>query len=267
MSTPTRPATLLALALLAGCGGGGGSSPPPPPPPPPNASPGGIWVGTDVTAGEPVLGLAAENGDLFFSSEGLTSGGVYYVGRFTTQGNAINADVVAILPPLSIYPDRATSGTGSLGGRIVERTSIAGAVVINTDPATSIAGGQTFSDSLALTFSSQYNRASSLATIAGDYGGGSLALSISSAGTLLAQDSNSGCTLTGTVATIDLNYDMYAVSLAAMGCAGEFGVPDGSELTGLATLNDSQSPEYLVIGAADTLSATRSALMITINRM
>jgi hypothetical protein len=31
--------------------------------------------------------------------------------------------------------------------------------------------------------------------------------------------------------------------------------------------NDSQSPEYLVIGAADTTSATWSAMMFTINRM
>jgi len=49
----------MALALLGGCGGGGGGSPPPPPPPPPppaNASPGGIWVGRDATAGESALG-------------------------------------------------------------------------------------------------------------------------------------------------------------------------------------------------------------------
>jgi hypothetical protein len=262
-----RRAALLTLALVGGCGGGGGSSPPPPPPPPPNASPGGIWIGTDITAGEPVLGLVAETGDLFFSSEGITSGGVYYVGRFITQGNAINADVDAILPPGSIYPDRATSGTGALGGQILERTSITGGVTINTDPATSIAGGRTFSDSLSLTFSSQYNRPSSLATIAGNYGPGSLALTISSDGVLFAQDSNSGCTLNGTVATIDPNYNMYAVTLTTSSCAAEFGTPDGAQLTGLASLDNSQSPEYLIIGAADALSATRSALMITINRM
>jgi len=32
-------------------------------------------------------------------------------------------------------------------------------------------------------------------------------------------------------------------------------------------LNDSQSPEYVIIDAADTYSVTKSALMITMNRM
>lgn len=265
-SMPQATIALMTVAFVGGCGGGGGSSPPPPPPPPPTASPGGIWVGTDLTAGEPVLGLVAETGDLFFSSEAITSGGVYYVGRFTTQGQAINADVDAILPPLSIYPDRATSGTGTLGGQIVERTSITGGVTINTDPATSIAGGRTFADSLSLTFSSQYNRPSSLAIVAGNFGPGSLALTISGDGVLFAQDSMSGCTLNGAVATIDPNYNMYAVTLTTSGCAAEFGTPDGAQLTGLATLDDSQSPENLVIGAADTVSTPKSALMFTVSR-
>ena len=231
-----------------------------------NASPGGIWVGKDSGSTFPVLGLVAETGELFFSDVGTTSDGVYYVGQFTSDGNSITASVDAITAPLSIYPDRGTTGIGDLGGTIIERTSIDGNSSITTGP-DAIGGGRVWPSSFSVTFSSQYNRASSLATIAGNYGPGSFALTISSEGVLSAQDSGTGCTINGNVATIDPNYNMYAVTLSTVNCAAEFHVPNGAQLKGLATLNNSQSPEYLVIGAADTTSATWSAMMLTVNRM
>lgn len=126
--------------------------------------------------------------------------------------------------------------------------------------------GHAYSNSLSLTFSSQYNRASSLATIAGNYGPSSLALTISADGALFAQDAGTGCVINGVITTIDTRFNMYAVTLSTMNCAGEFGVPDGAQLKGLATLNDSQAPEYVIIRAADTVSATKSAMTITMNR-
>lgn len=90
---------------------------------------------------------------------------------------------------------------------------------------------------------------------------------MSSDGVLSAQDSGTGCTMNGNVATIDTNFNMCAVTLSTLNCAAEFNVPDGAQLKGLATLNNSQSPEYLLIGAADTTSATWSAMMIAMNRM
>ena len=60
---------------------------------------------------------------------------------------------------------------------------------------------------------------------------------------------------------------MYSIALSTMNCLAEFNVPDGAQLKGLATLNNSQSPEYVLIGAADTLSATKSAMTIAMNRM
>jgi hypothetical protein len=213
-----------------------------------------------------VLGLVAETGDLFFSGGGPINGGVYYVGQFTVDGSTINANIDAIAMQNSHYPDSATWGTGTLGGQIVERTSIDGGVAINTDPAPP-AEGHAYSESLSLTFSDQYNRPSSLTTIAGNYGPSSLALTISSDGALFAQDSGTGCVINGTVATIDPRFNMYAVTLSTMNCLTEFGVPDGAQLQGLATLNNLQVPEYVLIGAADTVSATKSALTIIMNRM
>ena len=90
--------TALALAMVGGCGGGGGNGPPPPPPPA-NASPGGIWVGTDSISATPILGLVAESGELFFNAGGAINGGVYYVGQFTVDRNTINANIDAIAMP------------------------------------------------------------------------------------------------------------------------------------------------------------------------
>jgi hypothetical protein len=153
-----------------------------------------------------------------------------------------------------------------LGGQIVERASIDGGVSINTDPAPP-AEGHAYSNSLSLTFSSQYNRASSLATIAGNCGPNSLALTISADGMLFAQDAGTRCVINGVITTIDTRFNMYAVTRSTMNCAAEFGVPDATQLKGLATLNNSQAPEYVTIRAADTISATKSAMTITVNRM
>ena len=69
------------------------------------------------------------------------------------------------------------------------------------------------------------------------------------------------------ITTIDTRFNMYALTLSTMNCAAEFGVPDGAQLNGLATLNNSQAPEYVIIRAADMVSATKSAMTITMNRM
>jgi hypothetical protein len=59
---------------------------------------------------------------------------------------------------------------------------------------------------------------------------------------------------------------MHAANLTTTNWAAELGVPDGAQLKGLATLDDSQVPEYVIIRAADTVSATKSAVIIAANR-
>ena len=61
--------------------------------------------------------------------------------------------------------------------------------------------------------------------------------------------------------------DALMVDLSTMNCATEFGVPDGAQLHGLATLDNSQFPEYVLIGVSDTVSAKKSATMIAANRV
>jgi hypothetical protein len=242
-----------------GCGGGGDAGIAPPPPVV-NQSPGGVWNGTAANFGDKVYGLVSEAGTFFLT----TDDGAMYVGTLMTQANLTNGDMVAVQPPNGIFPDRATSGTGTVGGTIVERVSINGDLVVNTDPATSIVGGQTFSSSLSLTFDAQYSRASSLATLAGNFsfGAGGM-LNISSAGLVSGQDT-SGCTVNGIVSTIDPKYNMYDTNLTFSACAG---IPDGVELAGLATLDDSQSPELLVLGVSNVASPTRFAILMRQARM
>ena len=84
---------------------------------------------------------------------------------------------------------------------------------------------------------------------------------------LFAQATGTGCVINGVITTIDTRFNMYAVTLTTMNSASEFGVPDRAQLKGLATLNNSQAPEYAIIRAADTVSATKSAMTIAMNRM
>src|SRR5438445_11210069 len=94
LNTLRLSALVTAFALpLAGCGGGGSSSPPPPPPPPaPNASPGGIWIGSDPISVMPVLGLVAESWELLLRFQGRTTAGGNFVGLFKTAGTSLQAN-------------------------------------------------------------------------------------------------------------------------------------------------------------------------------
>ena len=65
---------------------------------------------------------------------------------------------------------------------------------------------------------------------------------------------------------IDKNFNMYAASLEFTGCAARLSAPDGDLLTGLATIDDSTSPETLIIGVADVAGTNNIALYLSLNR-
>jgi hypothetical protein len=255
---------IAAVLVLGGCGGGNGGGGAPSVTPVTNASPGGIWNGTDPNDGWQVYGLVSETGAFFLIAGGsnLIGDGVTYVGTFVTQENAIDGDMAAIRQPGYYYPDRAISGTGTIGGSIVERMSVSGAVDVNTDPATSTVGGSTFTSQLSLTFSPVYNRPSALATVAGNFALGTSVLSVSNDGAVFALDPG-GCVINGTVSIVDARYNMYDASLTFTGCAG---IANGATLTGLATLDNSVSPEQLVLGLSNVAGATKVAILMRLGR-
>lgn len=239
--------------LLAGlacftsaCGGGGGGSgsgsaapPPPPPPPPPSVSAGGIWQGTDSVSGLEVIGLVSETGELHF----IDDEGTQYFGTASVSGNTVSANLTGYSLIGFTFQDGSTSGTGTFSGTVQERATLTGTTSFRTSRGTQTSG--TFS----LRYNPLYERDSSLATIGGNfreiYEG--FVVNVSSNGVVFAQDPVSGCIVNGTVAIIDARFNAYRVQYSYSGCTGEEAVLNGASFRGLAALDDTTSPEELIV--------------------
>jgi hypothetical protein len=252
---PLVIALCLTMSLLA-CGGGGGSTTAPMPTP--NASPGGIWMGTESVSGLSDEGIVDEAGQFHF----IRSDGVQYVGTATTTGNSISANFDGYAPINTAFGDGSTHGTGTLSGTIVARTSISVTIQFETDAGTSS------SQTLALTFSSLYDVASSLATISGNYTDPSTGdvISVSSGGDVSWQDAASGCVGNGTVSIINASYNAYGVQFTYSNCTGAAAALNGVQFTGLGTLDNAVSPEQFLVGVNGAAGATTYAAVLGLNR-
>ena len=242
------------LTLLAACGGGGGSGSSTTPPVQ-NASPGGIWQGTDSVTGLQVTGIVDEGGEGHF----IRSDGVQFVGTVETSGNNFSAQIEGYTQFGTTFPDGSTSGSGSVTGTIDQRVSITATTQFTT------AGGTTTNGTLDLTFDSLYSAGSSLATIAGSYNyttsNGGVLITISADGAVSAQDPNTGCVVSGTVSIIDSSYNAYQVQLTYSSCLGTAGALDGIEFSGLLTYDNTVSPAVIYAGVTGSGGGTTYAIV------
>lgn len=250
----TRFLAVCVFVLLTSCGGGGGGGNDPPPP---NASPGGIWMGTDSVSGLAVEGIVDESGDAHF----LRSDGVQYVATVTTSGDSFTANVNAYTPLGTTFADGSTHATGTVTGTINERVSITATTNFTTDKGTATNG------TLDLTFNQLYSQASSLAAIAGNYTDVSTGttVSVDGNGVIVAQDATTGCVVNGNVTIIDATYNAYVVSVSYASCTGASAVLNGATLTGLATLDTSVSPVQVIAGVSGTNGGVTYAIVYTLN--
>jgi hypothetical protein len=225
---------LIAAGMLASCGGGGGSNPVQ------GASPGGIWRGTDSASGLTVVGLFDETG----SGNFIRADNAVFLGTVSTSQNSISVSAGGYAAFNKTFPDGSTHGVLTMNGTIQERQSISAATKFTTDAGNSTQG------SLDLTFDKLYNRPSSLATVAGGYTGDLSSLfpyvKISPDGSIDA-GSVLICRTGGQISLIDPAYNLYRVQLTTTCDNGS-----GTTESGLATLDNTMSPEALVIGLADT---------------
>lgn len=244
-----------ALVLLGSCGGGsgyGGSNPPPV-----NASPGGIWNGTESASGLAITGLVDESGDFHF----IRSDGVQYVGTAATSGDSISASVDGYTPFGTAFADGSTHGTGTVSGTISARVSITANASFTTDKGT-VSNG-----TLDLTFNPLYNQPSSLATLAGNYTDLATGdtVSIDGAGVITAQDPTTGCVINGNVTIIDASYNAYGVQITHASCTGATAVLNGVVFKGLATLDTATSPVQAIAGVTGTAGGVTYAIVYTLN--
>lgn len=239
----SRLAIAAVLFVIASCGGGGGyGGSSPPPPPVQNASPGGIWTGTDTSNGATVEGLVDEVGEANF----IDSNGVQYVVRnaFSISGNTATGTFDGYAPFGTTFADGSAHGVGTFSGTIQERSSFSGNTSFTTD------GGSTVTGALNLTFNALYDEASATSDLAGMYidSATGVVVTVDVNGNIFAQDQNTGCVLNGTESAIDTAFNAYRVSISFASCTGASAVLNGLTLQGLATLDDQVTPKQVVAG-------------------
>jgi hypothetical protein len=246
-------ATLALLGLLAACGGGGYGSGMTVT----NASPGGIWTGTDSISGLAVVGLVDEAGEFHF----IRTDGVQYVGQAMVSGNTVSANFDGYTPFGSTFPDNSTHGMGTLSGTVQERSSLSGNTMFVTD------ANSTSNGTISLTFNALYNSGSSFSAIAGNYTDPATGdtVSVSSAGVIFSQDATTGCVVNGNVSIINAAYDAYAVSYTYGNCIGTAAVLNGVQFSGLGTLDINTNPVQAIIGVNGKSGAVSYAVVLTLN--
>jgi hypothetical protein len=230
--------------VVAACGGGEGSLTPlpQPEPPPPEASPGGIWQGTS-SPGVGIVGLVSESGRFHF----IQDDGVQFVGKLTTSQGELSANFVGYVPIGEKFSDGSTTGVGSLSGNLDERNSISADIRFTTSR------GAESNSTIALSYDSIYEKNSSLGTVAGNYldAERNVVINVNDEGEFFSQDPESHCITNGTVSVIDSAFNLYRVEYTFSNCKGHEGVLNGTVAEGLATLDDTQSPDALIMGVED----------------
>ena len=244
------------LALIASCGGSSSYSPDVATPAvvAADASPGGIWNGTDSGTGLAVTGLVDEAGEFHF----IQSDGVQYVGTATTNADSLTATFDGYTQFGSVFADGSTHGTGTLTGALQARVSLTGATVFTTDK------GAVTKGTIPLTFNPLYNVASSLATISGNYTNSGDVISVTSGGVVSWQDAASGCVGNGTISIINALYNAYRVAFTYSNCLSSSAVLNGVQFSGLATLDNSVTPVQALIGVTGEAGGVNYAVVLTL---
>ena len=235
------------LFVVSGCGGGRlipdiGSppgSPEPPEPPAQEASPGGVWQGTS-SLGSGVVGLVSESGQFHL----IQGDGAQLVGSLSMSGDQLSANFVGYVPFGEKFDDGSTSGVGSVSGNLDERSRISADISFTTSR------GAASQSTIALSYDPIYGRDSSLESVAGNYldTARNVVINVNNDGELFSQDPRSHCITNGTVSVIDPAFNLYRVQYTFSNCKGHEKDLNGTVAEGLATLDDTQSPEAMIMG-------------------
>ena len=212
---------------------------PEPEPPATEASPGGVWRGTS-SLGTGVVGLVSESGQFHF----IQDDGVQLVGRLTTSGDALSSNFVGYASFGGKFDDGSTTGVGSLSGVLSERSSMTAESSFTTSR------GAESESTIELTYDPIYERNSSLGSVAGNYldTERNVVINVNDEGEFFSQDPRSHCITNGTVSVINPAFNLYRVEYEFSNCKGHSGILNGKVADGLAALDDSQSPEVLILG-------------------
>lgn len=159
----------------------------------------------------------------------------------------------------STFSDGSTFATGTISGTVNQRQSMSAQFLLTT--ALGVAGGNV----LSLTFNTLYNRPSTLAAIAGNFTdtASGAAATIDSSGVLTATDPGTGCVLDGQVTIVNATFNVYDFDFAYSSCTGAAAGLNGASFDGLATLDNSSTPEQLIV-LGSTVSGTAGASLVLV---
>jgi PKD repeat protein len=222
-----------------------------------NASPGGIWFGTD-SEGDNIVALITETGRFHFLDE------------FDFQGSGIVAvsatdefDVsFRFVPPVGgSFADGTAFADCSASGLLTERSTLDGTVACTT------AGGTQSSVAVSLTYQALYDLDSDLAAFVGTWTDSSNpgvdVVNVDAMGVITGQDgSGSGCIYDGQVTIIDPNYNAYDIEWTYLSCVGQSAVLNGVTFSGIGAIDNTVTPTEFVLGATGIVQSTNEISLV-----
>jgi hypothetical protein len=216
-----------------------------------NASPMGVWSGTDSVSGLAVTALINSDGQATF----IRADGAQFVGNAEMSGSNLSVAVDGYSNFGQTFSDGATAGVGTVTGTVVTASSLSATLSFTTSDETAITGNW------SLSYDALSTLGSSLAAVSANYTTSTGAtVSIDGLGDVDSQDPTTGCILSGTISTTDKSVDIYQITLMYKSCAGNDAVLNGVEFSGMAVLNSNISPAQLVL--AVTASPTSGSMGI-----
>jgi hypothetical protein len=181
-----------------------------------------------------------ESGQFHF----IQADGTQLVGSLSTSGDELSATFVGYAPFDEKFDDDSTTGVGTLSGSLDEGSSISADISFTTSR------GNTTHSTIALSYDPIYERDSSLESVAGNYldTENNVVINVNSDGELFSQDPETHCIINGRVSVIDRAFNLYRVAYTFSNCKGHHKDLNDKAAEGLATLDDTRSPEALIMG-------------------
>ncbi len=222
-----------------------------------NASPGGIWFGTD-SEGDNIVALITETGRFHFLDE------------FDFQGSGIVAVSVAneidtsfrFVPPVgSAFADGSIFADCSASGLLTERSTLDGTVACTTSV------GTQSSVTINLNYQTLYDIDSDLAAFVGTWTDSSNpgidVANVDAMGVIIGQDgSGSGCIYSGQVTIIDPNYNAYDIEWTYSSCVGQSAVLNGVTFSGIGAIDNTVTPTEFILGATGIVQFNEVSLVL-----
>ena len=216
-----------------------------------NVSPAGLW-GSANSDGEGILLLVTETGRFhLYTQFGKQSAGVLSM----RNGNEVSVDLQFIANQSGPYfADDTTLSNCTLSGTVDKPQYQVWTMSLNGN-CTTTAGLQFQFAEMPFVYSLLYERASSLATIAGLYEDlKGAVIEIFTDGLIFAQDPVTNCVINGQASIIDTTFNAYDFQLTYSNCTGPDADLNGATFVGIGYLNGPGSPIDLiapVIGEVD----------------